>query len=123
MEDEAESIAGAPGLPGMRPAAGGCVQDKLRYLFNPRFVIPTLLSAAFLAFLLTFANSGEVGDELLEAVSEAWLPSFLLAVVYLGTKLIQWRIYLSRLGLRPGWQELLVPYAGGEMANSLPLGV
>jgi uncharacterized membrane protein YbhN (UPF0104 family) len=102
---------------------GGRVQNKLRAIFNPRFVVPTLLSAAFLAFLLTFANSGEVGDELKRAVAEAWLPAFLLAVVYLAAKLIQWRIYLGRLGLRPSWQELLVPYAGGEMGNSLPLGV
>ncbi len=99
------------------------MQETLRAIFNPRIVIPTLLSAAFLAFLLTFANSGEVGDELLQAVAAVWLPSLILAVVYLAAKLLQWRIYLGRLGLKPGWQELLVPYAGGEMGNSLPLGV
>ena len=82
-----------------------------------------MLSAAFLAFLLTFANSGEVGDEIKQAVAGAWLPAFVLAVVYLTAKLIQWRIYLGRLDLKPSWQELLVPYAGGEIGNSLPMGV
>jgi len=107
----------------MEPDAGGSVKDKLKYIFNPRVIIPTLLSAALLAFVLTFANSGEVGDEIKQAVADAWLPSFFLAVLYLGAKLIQWRIYLGRLGLKPGWQELLVPYAGGEMGNTLPMGV
>jgi len=107
----------------MAAGAGGFVQDKLKYIFNPRVIIPTLLSAALLAFLLTFANSGEVGDELKRAVVGAWLPAFFLAVLYLAAKLVQWRIYLGRLGLKPGWQELLVPYAGGEMGNTLPMGV
>lgn len=99
------------------------MKNKLKYFLNPKVIIPTLLSAAFLAFLLTFANSGEVGDELKRAVVGAWLPAFFLAVLYLVAKLVQWRIYLGRLGLRPGWQELLVPYAGGEMGNTLPMGV
>ncbi len=99
------------------------MKDKLKYIFNPRILIPTVLSAAFLAFLLTFANSGEVGDEIKQGVAGAWLPAFVLAVLYLAAKLIQWRIYLGRLGLKPGWQELLVPYAGGEIGNSLPMGV
>lgn len=99
------------------------MKDKLRYILNPKVIVSTLLSAALLAFVLTFANSGEVGDELKEAVASALLPTFFLTVLYLGAKLIQWRIYLGRLGLKPGWQELLVPYAGGEMGNSLPMGV
>ncbi len=99
------------------------MKDKLKYILNPRIIIPTLLSAALLAFLLTFANSGEVGDEIKRAVADAWLPSFFLAVLYLVAKLIQWRIYLGRLGVKPNWQELLVPYSGGEMGNSLPMGV
>jgi uncharacterized membrane protein YbhN (UPF0104 family) len=123
MRGGIERIAGSPGLPGREPGAGGLVQNKLKFIFNPRVIIPTLLSAALLAFLLTFANSGEVGDELKQALVGAWLPAFFLAVIYLAAKLLQWRIYLGRLGLKPGWQELLVPYAGGEMSNSLPMGV
>ncbi len=99
------------------------MKQKLKYIFHPRVIIPTLLSAAFLAFLLTFANSGQVGGDLLRAAAGVWLPALLLAVVYLAVKLLQWRLYLGRLGLKPGWQEVLVPYAGGEMSNSLPMGV
>ncbi|HEU5369247.1 MAG TPA: lysylphosphatidylglycerol synthase transmembrane domain-containing protein [Ktedonobacterales bacterium] len=99
------------------------MKQKLKYIFHPRVIIPTLLSAAFLAFLLTFANSGQVGGDLLRAAEGVWLPALLLAVVYLAVKLLQWRLYLGRLGLKPGWQEVLVPYAGGEMSNSLPMGV
>jgi uncharacterized membrane protein YbhN (UPF0104 family) len=99
------------------------LKNTLRYILNPKVIVSTLLSAALLAFVLTIANSGEVGDELQAAVTGAILPAFFLAVLYLVMKLAQWRIYLWRLGLKPGWQELLVPYAGGEMGNSLPMGV
>jgi uncharacterized membrane protein YbhN (UPF0104 family) len=99
------------------------VKDKLKRFLNPKVIVPTLLSAAFLAFLLTFANSRAVGGELKTAITGAVIPAIFLVLLYLVAKLAQWRIYLGRLGLKPGWQEVLVPYAGGEMGNTLPMGV
>ncbi len=99
------------------------MKDKVRYILRPQVIVSTLLSAALLTFLFTFANSGEVGDELKDALTGVLLPAFFLTVLYLAAKLVQWKIYLGRLALKPGWQELLVPYAGGETGNSLPMGV
>lgn len=99
------------------------VKHVLKRLFDPKVMISTLLSAALLAFALTFAGPGQVGNCLVQALAGAWLPALVLAVVYLAVKLVQWRVYLSRLGLKPSWPEVLVPYAGGEMGNSLPMGV
>jgi Lysylphosphatidylglycerol synthase TM region len=102
---------------------GGAVREKLRSLLNPKIILSTLLSAALLVFVLTFANSREIGDEVKQALTGAVIPAFFLTILYLAAKLTQWRIYLGRLGVKPGWRELLVPYAGGEMGNSLPMGV
>ena len=101
------------------------MKQKLKMIFNPKVLIPTLLSAALLAFILTFANSGQVLGEIITGVASpaSLVPAIFLVIVYLVAKLIQWKIYLARLSLRPGWKELLVPYAGGEIGNSLPMGV
>ncbi len=99
------------------------MKNKLKRLLNPKIILPTLLSGALLAFILAFADSGQVLGYLVKAVTRAVVPAFFLTLLYLLAKLAQWKIYLARLGLRPGWKELLVPYAGGEIGNSLPLGV
>lgn len=101
------------------------MKQKLKLIFNPEVLIPTLLSAALLAFLLTIANSGKVIGEIETGVASpaSLLPAILLVMIYLVAKLMQWKLYLARLQLRPGWKELLVPYAGGEIGNSLPMGV
>jgi uncharacterized membrane protein YbhN (UPF0104 family) len=97
--------------------------QTLKKLLNPKVITSTLLSAAFLAFLLTFANSHEVWGEIVAALPVVVVPVFFLILIYLVAKVVQWKIYLARLGIRPDWQELLVPYAGGEIGNSLPMGV
>jgi uncharacterized membrane protein YbhN (UPF0104 family) len=95
----------------------------VKKLLHPQVIVPTLLSAGFLAFVLTFANANAVSDEIATALPSVLVPVFLLMLLYLTVKAVQWRLYLARLGIRPGWQALLVPYAGGEMGNSLPMGV
>ncbi len=101
------------------------MKQKLKHILNPRVIILTLLSAAFLAFLLAFANSGEVFSEILQAIStpQVLAAAIVLTLFYLITKLMQWKLYLAHLDLRPSWSDLLLPYAGGEIGNSLPMGV
>jgi hypothetical protein len=101
------------------------VKQRLKKLLNPKVLIPTLLSGAFLAFILAFANAGQVLGDIVQGVATPHVVifAFFLALFYLAAKLTQWKIYLARLDLRPGWSELLVPYAGGEIGNSLPMGV
>ena len=115
-------VLARPGLPGVLEVP---VKQKLKMIFNPKVLIPTLLSAALLAFILSVANSGTVIGEIETGVATpaSLIPAIFLVIIYLAAKLVQWKIYLARLQLRPGWKELIVPYAGGEIGNSLPMGV
>jgi uncharacterized membrane protein YbhN (UPF0104 family) len=99
------------------------VKQPLKALFSPRVIVPTVLSAGFLAFIITFGDVHKVSREIATAMPRAVLLVFFLTVVYLLMKGVQWLIYLRRLGIRPNFREFLVPYAGGEFGNSLPLGV
>lgn len=102
---------------------GGLVKRKLKKLLNPKVIVPTVLSAGFLAFIVTFGDAGKVSQEIAHAAPRAVLPVFGLTVLYLLAKGIQWHLYLRRLEIKPGRKEFLVPYAGGEFSNSLPFGV
>ncbi len=99
------------------------VKEKLKKALNPKVIIPTLLSAAFLSFILAFANSGNMIGYIEKGVVDAIVPGFFLTILYLVAKAVQWRTYLWRLNIKPGWQDFLVPYAGGEIGNNLPMGV
>ncbi len=99
------------------------MKRRLKKLLNPKVIVPTVLSAGFLAFIVTFGDAGKVWREIVLAAPRAVLPVFGLTVVYLLGKGTQWHIYLRRLEIRPKRKEFLVPYAGGEFSNSLPFGV
>lgn len=103
------------------PAPGG--NPLVKRLLNPTVILPTLLSAALLASLLALSNGKTVWDTMARALPQAMIPVALLTLLYLIAKGIQWRMYLGRLRLRPSLPELVVPYAGGELGNSLPMGV
>jgi uncharacterized membrane protein YbhN (UPF0104 family) len=95
----------------------------VKRLLNPTVMLPTVLSAALLASLLALSNGSTVSAKMATALHQALIPVTLLTLLYLLVKVIQWRFYLSRLHLRPTLPELVVPYAGGEVGNSLPMGV
>jgi uncharacterized membrane protein YbhN (UPF0104 family) len=99
------------------------VKQKLKKLLNPRVIVPAVLSAGFLAFIVTFGNAGKVSQQIALAAPRAVIPVFFLTILYLTAKAVQWHIYLRRLDIRPKRKEFLVPYAGGEFSNSLPFGV
>jgi uncharacterized membrane protein YbhN (UPF0104 family) len=99
------------------------VKQKLKKLLNPKVIVPTVLSAGFLAFIVAFGDAGKVSQQIALAAPRTVLPVFFLTLLYLVAKGVQWHIYLRRLGIKPGHREFLVPYAGGEFSNSLPFGV
>ncbi|HEY7126387.1 MAG TPA: lysylphosphatidylglycerol synthase transmembrane domain-containing protein [Ktedonobacterales bacterium] len=99
------------------------MKQRLRALLNPKVIVPTVLSAGFLAFIVAFGDAGKVSREIATAAPIAVLPVFFLTVLYLLAKGVQWHVYLRRLEIKPASKEFLVPYAGGEFSNSLPLGV
>ncbi len=99
------------------------MKQKLKKLLTPRVIVPAVLSAGFLAFIVTFGDAGKVLQQIALAAPRAVIPVFFLTILYLTVKGAQWHIYLRRLDIRPKRKEFLVPYAGGEFSNSLPFGV
>jgi uncharacterized membrane protein YbhN (UPF0104 family) len=99
------------------------MNSLVKRLLNPTVILPMVLSAALLASLLALSNGSTVSVKMATALPQAMIPVALLTLLYLVVKGIQWRFYLSRLHLRPTLPELVVPYAGGELGNSLPMGV
>lgn len=95
----------------------------LKKLLSPKIIIPTLLSAGFLALLLSLADARKVGSELFNDIPRTVVPVVFLTLLYLLVKGLQWWLNLTRLGISADWRELLVPYAGGEIGNNLPMGV
>ena len=97
--------------------------SAVKKVLSARVLIPTLLSAALLMILLNLANTGSVAFAIALAAPRAVLPVCLLTLLYLIVKAVQWSYYLSHVGIRPGWRKLLIPYVGGELGGSLPMGV
>jgi uncharacterized membrane protein YbhN (UPF0104 family) len=95
----------------------------IRRLLTPGVLVPTLLSAAFLVVLLNLADAGKVAVAIAVDAPRTVVPVVLLTLLYLVAKGLQWRLYLGRLGIRPAWRKLLIPYVGGELGSSLPMGV
>ena len=92
-------------------------------LLNPKILLSLLMSAGLLTFLLTFADASQVFAEIAIDVPRVVLPVALLTLLYLLVKGVVWWIHLIRLGITARWQEVLGPFAGGELGNNLPLGV
>jgi uncharacterized membrane protein YbhN (UPF0104 family) len=90
---------------------------------NPKILLSFLLSTGLLTFVLTFADASQVFTEIAIDVPQVALPVALLTLLYLLVKGVVWWIHLTRLGITIRWQEVLVPFAGGELGNNLPLGV
>lgn len=95
----------------------------LRTVINPGIVLPVLLSSALLALALTLGDLGEVLGRV-QGIP-LWVMAFALAmaVVYLAIKGWQLHLLLGRVNLHPGWRRLVLAFAVGELALTLPLGI
>jgi len=96
--------------------------DFIRALGAPKLFIPTILSVALLAFVLSIADLEMVAAGLTALSAGDVVGVFALAFGYLVLKGVQIYLLLRALGIdmRPG--QLVSVYAIGEMANSLPIG-
>lgn len=96
---------------------------RLRFVLRPAFLIPVLLAGALLAAALNLGNLGSV----LERIRDISIPvlAFALAMggCYLTLKLWQLHLLLTDLNLHPGWRRLLLAFAVGELALTLPFGI
>jgi len=96
---------------------------RLRAMLRPAVVVPVVMSAGLIAFLLSFANAARVFSEVRVAVVADAALVFLLSLIYLATKGLQWALFLRRLNVRPAWRALFMAFAGGELSISIPMGV
>jgi uncharacterized membrane protein YbhN (UPF0104 family) len=95
----------------------------LRVVLRPNIIVPAVMSAGLIVFLLAFANAPRVFAEIWTAVAADAALIFLLSLVYLIAKGCQWTLFLRRVGIRPAWRNLLMAFAGGELSINVPLGV
>jgi hypothetical protein len=91
-------------------------------LLRPAVVIPTLLSVAILAALLSVSNVAQV-----ILVMEGFQPRYLLYVLvstaaYEALHCLQWCVLLTSLELRVPPRTQVFAFLGGEVAKHLPLG-
>lgn len=95
----------------------------LRVCLRPAFVLPMLLAAALLVLAFKLGDLGHVLERI-QALSIG-VMGFALAMglCYLLLKLWQLHLLLADLGLHPGRQRLLLAFAVGELALTLPFGV
>ena len=91
-------------------------------LLRPSVVIPTLLSVAILAALLSVSNMAQV-----IAVMEGFQHSYLLYVLvataaYEAVRCVQWHVLLTALEIRVPLRTQVFTFLGGEVTKHLPLG-
>lgn len=95
----------------------------LSAVLRPSLILPVLLSAAL---LLVALGLGDLGAVLARVQTlPLWVLAFALgmAAVYLLIKGWQLHLLLQGADLHPGWRRLLLAFAVGELALTLPLGI
>lgn len=96
---------------------------RLHSALRPGILLPLLLSAALLALAVTLGDLGTVVDRVKMIPLGVMAMALLLAIAYLVIKGWQLNLLLRGANLHPGWQRLILAFAVGELALTLPLGV
>ncbi len=79
--------------------------------------------AAFLAAALALSNIGLVFDRIGAIPLRLLALTTLFAALYLVFKGLQFYFFLRDIGLQPGWRDLTLAYAVGELTLALPMGI
>ncbi|HEX2922428.1 MAG TPA: lysylphosphatidylglycerol synthase domain-containing protein [Chloroflexota bacterium] len=95
----------------------------LKTLTRPRVLIPILLSAALLAFLLSISDVPDLLDRISRIPVRTMVLVFCLALFYLVLKGVLFRLFLDGLGIYPTSPQLIVSFATGEATLTLPAGI
>lgn len=96
---------------------------KLRLLAEPALLLPVLLAGALLAVAFNLGDLGKVVGRVQAIPIAVMLFALAMGVAYLVLKLWQLHLLLANLGLHPGWRRLLLAFAVGELAVTLPFGI
>jgi uncharacterized membrane protein YbhN (UPF0104 family) len=92
-------------------------------LLQPRIFLPLLLSAALLAFAFSISNLDKVFGRIDDISFATIAAAFLLALIYLSMKCLEFNLLLRRLGIRLHWRRLVFAFAVAEMTITIPAGV
>ncbi len=99
------------------------IRRLLRLCLRPAFLLPVLLAAALLVMAFKLGDLGNVLGRI-QALSIGTLAFALaMGMCYLALKLWQLHLLLTDLGLHPEWRRLLLAFAVGELALTLPFGI
>jgi uncharacterized membrane protein YbhN (UPF0104 family) len=103
----------------MNPSLGA----RLKTLLRIKILIPILLAGALLGFVLGISDLPKVIDNIRSIPLSILAGSLGLAGVYLLLKGLVFHLFLRELGLRVAWRRLVLAYAVGELAITIPSGV
>lgn len=92
-------------------------------LLAPHILVPTLLSLALLLFALGLTDLPRVEGHMRHLPLASVATVLGLSVIYLVLKGIQLYILLHHLEIRVPWQPLVLAFAIGEMALTIPSGI
>jgi len=98
-------------------------RSALRAVLRPSIILPLLLSAALLAVALSLGDLGQALGQVQMIPLQVLAFALGLAGIYLVIKCWQLNLLLRHTNLHPGWQRLVLAFAVGELALTLPLGI
>ncbi len=99
------------------------LRRKLGVFAEPALILPVLLAGALLAVAFNLGDLGHVMDRVRAISIPVMLFALGMGLTYLTLKLWQFHLLLANLGLHPGWRRLLLAFAVGELAVTLPFGI
>lgn len=99
------------------------VPQWLRRHAHAKIVLPVIVAAALLAYVASLASTPQAAHALGVVMQRVWWIVLLLTIPYLAARAYVWNDLMRELGITTPFRRLLLAFAGGEMAKSLPAGV
>lgn len=96
--------------------------DRLRRWFPPKVLVPAIISAGLVVFLLGVADLRTL-REMIELPPIAVASMVGLTVVFLTAKGVVWFELLRKAEIAADWRNISFAYLGGEITKLLPGGI
>jgi uncharacterized membrane protein YbhN (UPF0104 family) len=94
----------------------------LRRHLHFKVVFPAIVAAGLLAYVASLASTPGATQALALVTQKVWWIVLLLTIPYLAARAYVWNDLLQELGLAVPLRQLLLAFAAGEIAKSLPAG-
>lgn len=115
--------SGVKATPVPKPGRATRFKHWLREHANVQTILPVAIALGMLAYVSSVATAKNSASELLQVLSQTWIPVLLLTFPYLIARALVWYRLLAQLGIHVPVRQAAVSFAGGEMTKSLPGGV